>query len=194
MILMNDRQLKLKILHILLPFLRCFYSVIYDKKYLKGKYFDSSHTGWQWAWRSLIWQKGFGYNREVPWPVSPFMTVYNCQNIIFDPDDLHNFQENGSVFSAAAKIMIGKGTFIGPNVGLITHKRVVENPSELGEPKEIIIGKHCWIGMNSVILPGIILGDHTVVGAGAIVTKSFPEGYVVIGGNPANVIRTIDSP
>ena len=46
--------------------------------------------------------------------------------------------------------------------------------------------------MNSVILPGVVLGDHTVVGAGSIVTKSFEDGYCVIAGNPAKVIRTLD--
>ena len=46
--------------------------------------------------------------------------------------------------------------------------------------------------MNAVILPGVTLGDHTIVGAGSIVTKSFPEGYVVIAGNPAKIIRTLE--
>jgi len=46
--------------------------------------------------------------------------------------------------------------------------------------------------MNAVILPGVVLGDFTIVGAGAIVTKSFPEGYCVIAGNPAKVIRQLD--
>jgi acetyltransferase-like isoleucine patch superfamily enzyme len=46
--------------------------------------------------------------------------------------------------------------------------------------------------MNAVILPGVVLGDHTIVGAGAVVTKSFPEGYCIIAGVPAKVIKTID--
>ena len=45
--------------------------------------------------------------------------------------------------------------------------------------------------MNSVILPGIVLGNHTIVGAGSIVTKSFPEGNCVIAGNPAKKIRDL---
>ncbi len=43
--------------------------------------------------------------------------------------------------------------------------------------------------MNSVILPGVQLGDYTVVGAGTVVTKSFPKGRCVIAGNPAKVIK-----
>nr|WP_283244199.1 DapH/DapD/GlmU-related protein [Luoshenia tenuis] len=55
-----------------------------------------------------------------------------------------------------------------------------------------MLGEKCWIGMNSVVLPGVTLGPHTVVGAGAVVTKSFPEGYCVIAGNPARMIRKLD--
>ncbi|WP_333558948.1 DapH/DapD/GlmU-related protein [Enterococcus lactis] len=55
------------------------------------------------------------------------------------------------------------------------------------------MGEQCWIGMNSVLLPGIILGPKTIVGAGSIVTKSFKEGNCVIAGNPAKVIRKLSS-
>jgi acetyltransferase-like isoleucine patch superfamily enzyme len=57
--------------------------------------------------------------------------------------------------------------------------------------KDVIIGKKCWIGMNSVILPGVCLGDHTIVGAGSVVTKSFPDGNCIIAGNPARIIRVL---
>jgi acetyltransferase-like isoleucine patch superfamily enzyme len=41
-------------------------------------------------------------------------------------------------------------------------------------------------------MPGVVLGDFTIVGAGAVVTKSFEEGYCVIAGNPAKIIRQLD--
>jgi acetyltransferase-like isoleucine patch superfamily enzyme len=43
--------------------------------------------------------------------------------------------------------------------------------------------------MNAVVLPNVILGDYTIVAAGAVVTKSYEHGYCVIGGNPARVIK-----
>ncbi len=56
---------------------------------------------------------------------------------------------------------------------------------------DVNIGEKCWIGMNSVILPGVTLGTNTIVGADSIVTKSFPEGFCVIAGNPAKIIKAI---
>ena len=53
----------------------------------------------------------------------------------------------------------------------------------------IKIGRHCWLGAQSVLLPQVVLGDYTIVGAGAVVTKSFEEGYCVIAGNPAKIIK-----
>ena len=54
----------------------------------------------------------------------------------------------------------------------------------------VILRKGCWIGANSIILPGVEIGENSVVGAGSIVTKSFPKG-VVIAGNPAKLIKEI---
>lgn len=47
--------------------------------------------------------------------------------------------------------------------------------------------------MNCSILPGVTLGEHTIVGAGSVVTKSFPEGNCVIAGNPARKIKELES-
>lgn len=54
--------------------------------------------------------------------------------------------------------------------------------------KGVEIGSDVWIGTHAVILDGCNIGDHSVIAAGAVVTKSFPE-YSIIGGNPARLIR-----
>lgn len=59
-------------------------------------------------------------------------------------------------------------------------------------PKPIIIHDYCWIGTHSIILPGVELGPKTIVGAGSVVTKSFPDGYCVIAGNPAKIVKSLD--
>ena len=58
-------------------------------------------------------------------------------------------------------------------------------------PKPIILHKGCWIGANSIILPGVEIGENTVVGAGSIVTKSVP-GFCVVVGAPAKIIRNLN--
>jgi acetyltransferase-like isoleucine patch superfamily enzyme len=57
-------------------------------------------------------------------------------------------------------------------------------------PKPVVLKKGCWIGANVIILPGVEIGENTVIGAGSVVTKSFPKG-VVAAGNPAKLIKAI---
>lgn len=170
---------------------------LYKKKYLRGKWFQGKlkglcSMGWQWIVKDAIGNFLLNTNKGVPWPVSPRTTVIFPENIDFDPDDLNNFQGFGSYFQGFGKISIGKGTWIAGNVGIITANHTVKNLELHDSPKPIIIGKKCWIGMNSVILPGVVLGDNTIVGAGSIVTKSFPKGNCVVAGNPARIIKYID--
>jgi acetyltransferase-like isoleucine patch superfamily enzyme len=165
----------------------------YPSYVFRSKYFNGiANAGWEWVTRFFISQKVFGYNRHVPWPCSPRILVASPENIKFDIDDLNNFTTVGNYFQALGEIVIGGGTYIAANVGIITENHDIHDPDKRAGAKKISIGKKCWIGMNSVILPGVILGDHTVVGAGTVVTKSFPEGYCVIVGNPGRKIKSID--
>lgn len=164
--------------------------IFYDKKYLTGRWFaDGFHSkGWIWAARDIHSRIHTMRNAHVKWPVSPDIIV--GENIEFDPDDLNNMQGYGCYFQTIdGKITIGKGTYIAVNVGIITTNHNLECPEEHLPGKDVSIGRNCWIGMNSVILPGVILGDNTVVGAGSVVTKSFPDGRCVIAGNPAKIIK-----
>jgi hypothetical protein len=171
----------------------------YDRKYLKGKYFAGkffgiSAKGWRWVVTDCSARILLGINRGVPFPVSPLIKLTDFKNLKFDIDDLNNFQGMGKYFQASSggQIIIGKGSWIGPNVGIIASNHDVNDPASHLPGKDIILGENCWIGMNSVILPGITLGPHTTVGAGTVVTKSFPEGYCVIVGNPAKKVRNIE--
>ncbi len=168
----------------------------YDKKYLIGKWFESPRgtaysIGWHWAYKNAKMCKKMGVNQDVPWPCSPRITVVHPENISFHPDDLNNFQSFGNYFQAIGNIEIGKGTYIAPNVGIITANHDFSNLDNHLAPKSVKLGEKCWVGMNSMILPGVHLGDNTVVGAGSVVTKSFPEGNCVIAGNPAKLIRNL---
>lgn len=173
------------------------FSIFYDKKYLKGRWFESRmggafSIGWEWVTRDAVSRILLGHNREARFPVSNRITVIHPENIHFHPDNIDNFQSVGIYYQALGNITIGYGTYIGPNVGLITANHTLNNLDEHDEPKPIVLGDNCWIGMNSVLLPGVELGDNTVVGAGSIVTKSFKDGHCIIAGNPAKIIRKIE--
>ena len=167
--------------------------LFYNRKYLKGKEFSSYKysSGWRWVMECFFIQKIIGYQRHIPYPVSFRMQVMNWENIVFDVNDLSNFQKSGSYFQAAsdAHIYIGKGTYIAANVGIITANHDLNDLDKPAPGKDVVIGEKCWIGMNSMILPGTKLGNHTIVGAGSVVTKSFIDGNCVIAGNPAKIIK-----
>lgn len=165
-------------------------SVGYNKKYLTGKWFskENNYIGWNWVLsNSRIFRKA-----TTPWPMSGHSRVVGAKNIVFHPDDLNNFQHFGCYFQGKGKIEIGRGTYIAPNVGIITANHNIADLDSHMDAKDVVIGEKCWIGMNSVILPGVTLGEHTVVGAGSVVTKSFENGYCVIAGNPAKIIKIME--
>lgn len=173
-----------------------FACLFYDRRYLTGRWFAGRFNGlfscgWMWVTYAALDRILMHQNVDSRFPVRSQVRVSCPENIEFDPDDLNNFQTFGVYYQAHGKITIGKGTYIAPNVGLITSNHDLLDPDLQLPPKAITLGKKCWIGMNSMILPGVTLGDHTVVGAGSVVTKSFPEGNCVIVGNPAQIIKKL---
>lgn len=181
-------------LRVYLAILRAYLSIYYDKKYLVGRLFDKRHysLGYKRAKQYLRMQKK-GINNNVPWPCNPTSVILFPENIDFDIDYMDNFFNNGCYFQAYGKIHIGKRTLIAQNVGIITSNHDLLNIDNHVQPKDVFIGDDCWVGMNSVILPGVVLGDHTIVGAGSVVSKSFPDGNCVIAGSPAKIIRLIEA-
>lgn len=172
-----------------------FSCLMYDKKYLIGSLFARDHfsIGWKWVLKYWYVQKVKGINRHVPFPVPPWVKIANAENLVFDVEDMRYFHSVGCYFQGInAKIYIGKGTQIAPNCGFITANHDFNDLSKSAPGKDIHIGNSCWIGMNIVILPGVTLGNHTIVGAGSIVTKSFSEGNCIIAGNPAKKIRDFE--
>lgn len=165
------------------------FSLIYDKKYLHGYFFDIKRIGWYWCFMGLP-SRLWGVNRHIPWPINPHSIISNYRNIKFNMDNLNIFQTPGCYWqNHGGKIIIENGCWIAPNVGLITTNHDVYNLNQHVEGKDIILKQKCWIGMNAVILPGVTLGPQTIVGAGSVVTHSFPNGHCIIAGVPAKVIR-----
>ncbi|WP_214459957.1 acyltransferase [Flavihumibacter fluvii] len=139
-----------------------------------------------------VWfiQKVLGFNRNAYWPMHHSSRVVGVENIVIGIDTNPGFHP-GCYIQGTGKLVIGDYSRIGANTGLLSGNHSVYD-HKIYEAKETIIGKYCWIGMNSVILPGVVLGDYTKVAAGSVVTKSFPAGYCIIGGNPAKIIKELD--
>ncbi|WP_165004163.1 MULTISPECIES: chorismate mutase [unclassified Enterococcus] len=106
-----------------------------------------------------------------------------------------NFYANfNCTFLDVSTIEIGDNCMFAPNVQLYTATHPlhpVKRNSGLEYAKPIKIGNNVWLGGGVIITPGVTLGDNVVVGAGAVVTKSFPDN-VVIAGNPARIIKTVE--
>ncbi len=105
-----------------------------------------------------------------------------------------NFYANfGCVILDVAEVKFGDNCLLGPQVGIYTATHPldpIERNSGLELAKPINIGDNCWIGGHAVINPGVTLGNNVVVASGAVVTKSFGDN-VVVGGNPARVLKEI---
>lgn len=103
------------------------------------------------------------------------------------------FINAGCCFQDQGGITIGDNVLIGHNVVLATLNHNLDPEKRAGMyPSPISIGNNVWIGSNSTILPGVTIGENSVVAAGAVVTKDVPENTVV-GGVPAKIIKTIDA-
>ena len=119
----------------------------------------------------------------------PFRCDYGC-NISVGENFFANF--NLTILDEA-RVTIGNNVFIGPNVSIYTACHPLEphlrnTGAEWAEP--VTIGDNVWIGGSVTILPGVNIGDNSVIGAGAVVTHNIPP-CVVAAGNPARTIKEI---
>ncbi|WP_175963775.1 sugar O-acetyltransferase [Burkholderia pyrrocinia] len=102
------------------------------------------------------------------------------------------FVNQNCTFYDLGGLEIGDDVMIGPNVSLITSSHPVE-PSRRRDfvvAKPIAIERNVWVGAGATIIGGVTVGEHSVVAAGAVVTRDVPPNTLV-GGNPATVIRSI---
>lgn len=153
-------------------------------------YSKKHSNAWSYALYCYKNNKKLQKNLDCKLPVSPLNHVLYYDNLKFSINDFRILQGAGKYFQCVGKITIEEGAYIANNVVMITANHEFTDLTKHQPAKDIKIGKNCWIGANSVILPGVTLGDNTIVGAGSIVTKSF-RGHVVICGNPAKIIKEI---
>lgn len=139
--------------------------------------------------RNQIIQKLFGSIGENAWIESPFNCDYGYNITVGD-----NFYANTNcTILDCAKITIGNNVLIGPNVSLYTPNHAIdaeERKEGFERSLPINIGDNVWIGGSVTIVPGVTIGDNTIIGAGSVVTKDVPAN-VIAAGVPCRVIRSI---
>jgi len=133
----------------------------------------------------------FGRVGKNLWLQPPFHCDYG-KNIFLGDYVYMNF---GCIFLDVAKITLGSNVFLGPNVQIYTatHPLVAEERNQgLESGKPVMIHDNVWIGGAAILCPGVTVGKGSVIGAGSVVTKDVPAN-VVVAGNPARLIRSIES-
>lgn len=139
------------------------------------------------------------YNRSdfghcgYPVIIAPGCNIFDLENIFLE-DNVY-IAENCTLYGYGS-IKIGEGTVIASNVIIASSEHDYDDPLSQVFPfkntmndikKPVEIGKYAWIGMNSIILPGVKIGDGSVVGAGSMVTRNVGD-MIIVAGNPAKEV------
>ncbi len=122
---------------------------------------------------------------------SPFYSNWGGGHVHFGKNVYCNF---GVTMVDDTHIYVGDYTMFGPNVTVATagHPILPELRKQAYQYNAPVhIGKNCWIGAGVLIMPGITIGDNTVIGAGSVVTKDIPANVIAVG-NPCHVLREIN--
>lgn len=135
-------------------------------------------------------------NRTSPVPLHYASRVSFGQNI--------DIQQNGDDYTFQKCLSCSPGLYIQARNGIVTHSsvniapgvKIISSNHDINDLKKhvsthpIVLNADVWIGANAVILPGVEIGEGTVIGAGSVVTKNIPS-HVVACGNPAKVIKIL---
>jgi len=135
-------------------------------------------------------QKILRVNSHVPWPVHWTSEVKGFEKIKRGTETPGSTL--GCYIDGRNGIEIGENVWLGPRISLISMNHSLTDYNQYIEETPIRIGRDSILLTSCIILPRVELGPHTVVAAGAVVTKSFTEGNQLIGGNPAVIIKKLD--
>ena len=159
-------------------------------KIFGGEGFSTRNLPAQVLMKYFLVQKVLRINGHVPWAVHWTSTVNAPQNIV------HGTRSpglsKGCHLDGRNGILIEENVWVGPRVSVISMNHDVHDFHSYVDSKPVVIKRNSWLGANAVVLPGVELGEHTIVAAGAVVTKSFPDGDQVLAGNPAMVVKNLN--
>lgn len=141
--------------------------------------------------RKELMQKMFGDIGEGCYIEPPFYANWGGRHVHLGNFVYANF---GLTCVDDTHIYIGDHTMLGPNVTIATANHPLlpelrEKAYQYNLP--VHIGRNCWFGAGVIVVPGVTIGDNTVIGAGSIVTKDIPSNCLVVG-NPCHVLRELN--
>ncbi|MBO4220705.1 MAG: sugar O-acetyltransferase [Clostridia bacterium] len=142
--------------------------------------------------RTKLLKKMFAEIGEGCYIEPPFHSNWGGKNCHFGKKVYANFN---LTLVDDTHIYIGDHTMIGPNVTIATAGHPIcpalrEKAYQYNAP--VRIGKNCWLGAGVIVLPGVCIGDNSVIGAGSVVTRDIPPNTVAFG-NPCRVSREISN-
>ena len=120
----------------------------------------------------------------------PFHSNWGGKHVHFGKNVYANF---GLTMVDDTHIYVGDGTMFGPNCVIATAGHPIDSElraRQLQFNMPVHIGKNCWLGAGVLVMPGITIGDNSVIGAGSVVTKDIPANVIAVG-NPCKVLREI---
>ena len=121
----------------------------------------------------------------------PFHANWGGSHVHFGSKVYANF---GLTLVDDGNIFVGDNVMFGPNVTVATAGHPILpalREKALQYNADVYIGNNVWIGAGAVIVPGVRIGDDSVIGAGSVVTRDIPENVVAVG-SPCRVLRQID--
>lgn len=155
--------------------------------------YDFNHTRpSEQAKRQAIMRAMFGSLGEGVYIEPPFHSNWGGRNVHVGDNVYMNF---GVTMVDDETITIGEATMLGPHVVLATaaHPLQPELRSRAAQYNlPVTIGRNVWLGAGVIVLPGVSIGDNSVVGAGAVVTKDIPANSVAYG-NPCRTVRQFNA-
>lgn len=140
--------------------------------------------------REEILREAMGTYGENLYVIPPIYANCGLTNVHVGKNVVINFN---CIFVDDGEIFIGDDCMIGPGCNLATSIHPISprlRRHKLQYNKPIHIGNNVWFGAGVTVLPGITIGDNSIVGAGSVVTKDVPAN-VIVAGNPARLIRAI---
>lgn len=166
--------------------------LVKDREYARRKvriYNETSET--EGEKRTQLLRELFGSTGENVY-IEPNIRVDYGYNIFVGENFSANFD---CVILDVCEVRFGDNCMLAPGVHVYTATHPLD-PTERNSGKEyakpIIFGDNVWIGGSAVINPGVSIGDNVVIASGSVVTKDVPNN-VVVGGNPAKIIKKIEN-